>query len=81
MVAGGPFLLGRSVLIVPFGKISKSPPNSASVSDAMMFLMIPHYICTGPFYGSISVIGVLLLDFWPRKKYPPALLSAYVSDR
>ena len=42
----------------------------------MDFLMILHSTLTGPFYGGVSVIGVLLLDFGPGKKYPPAILRA-----
>ena len=46
----------------------------------MMFLIIIHITCTGKFSGGISVIGVLLLDFGSRKKYPPALLRASGSE-
>ena len=38
-----------------------------------MSLMILNSTCTVPFYRGISVIVVL--DFGPRKRYPPALLS------
>ena len=48
------------------------------MADAMTFLMILHYTCTGPFYGGMACIGVL--DFGPRKKYPPALICASGSD-
>ena len=53
---------------------SDNPPNYASVSDAMTFLMVLHSTCTGFIYGFIAVIG--LLDFVPKKKYPPALIRA-----
>ena len=55
----------RSVRVdVAFCHFSNYPPNSASVDDAMKFLVILHSICTGQFSGGISVIG--LLDFGPR---------------
>ena len=57
---------------VAFWQFSNKPPNSASVADSITFLMILHSTCTGPFYRGISCIGVL--DFGPRKKYPPDLL-------
>ena len=63
---------------VTFWKFSNNPPNSDSVADVMTSLMILHSTCTGKFYGGIAVIGVL--DFGPRKKYPPALLRASVSE-
>ena len=59
---------------VVFWKISDNPPNSASLDDSMIFLMMLHSTCTGIFSGEIGFIGVL--DFVPRKKYPPALLCA-----
>ena len=59
---------------------SNNPPNSASVADVMTFLMILNSTCTGPFYGGISVIGVLLLYFGPRKQFPPGLLCASGSE-
>ena len=61
---------------VLFWKFSKNTPNSASVVDAMKFLIIIYSTCAGPFSGGIAVIGVLLLYFGTRVKYPPTLLHA-----
>ena len=61
---------------VAFWYFSNNPPNSATLANSMIFLIILHSTCTGPFSAVISVIGVLFLDFGPRKKYPPALLHA-----
>ena len=45
----------RAVLIeVSFWQFSNNPPSSASMADAMTFLMMLHSICTGPFSGGIS---------------------------
>ena len=63
---------------VTFWKFSNHPPNSASVADAMTFLIMLHSTCTGPFSRVIACIGVL--DFVPRKRYPLALLRASGSD-
>ena len=63
---------------VAFWYFSKKPLHSSSVADAIKFLMMLHYTCNGPFSGVISFIGVL--DFSPRKKYPPALLRTSGSD-
>ena len=52
---------------VAFWKFSNNPPNSASLVDAMTFLVILYSTCMGPFYGGIDVIGMLLLGFGPRK--------------
>ena len=69
----------RAVLMdVAFCQFSNNPPNYASVTDAITFLIILHSKCTGPFPGGIACIGVL--DFFPRKKHPPALLRASGSD-
>ena len=54
--------------------LSDNSPNCASVADAMTFLIMIHYICTGPFSEVISCIGVL--DFVLRKKSSPALIHA-----
>ena len=59
---------------VAFWQFSNKPPNSASVDDAITFLIILHSTCTGPFLGGIDFIGVL--DFGLSKKYPHALLRA-----
>ena len=68
-------IYARSVIAdVTFWKFSNDPPNSASVADAMTFLILLHSTCTGPFYRGIDCIGVF--DFGPRKKYPPVLLRA-----
>ena len=50
---------------VAFWKFSKNPPNSDSVADAMMFLVILYSTCNRTFYRGIYVIGVL--GFGPRK--------------
>ena len=63
---------------VTLWQFSNKLPNSASVADAITFLIILHSTCTGPLSGGISCIGVL--DFGPRKKYPPALHHASSSD-
>ena len=52
---------------VSFWKFSKNPPNSASVDDAMMFIMVLHSTCTGPIFGGITVISVLLMNLGQRK--------------
>ena len=59
-------------MYVVFWKFSNNSTNSASVADAMTFLIILHAIRAGPFSGFINIIGVLY--FFPRRKYPPALL-------
>ena len=65
---------------VCFWQFSDHPPNSASVYDAMTFLMMIHSTCTRLFYGGISVIGVLLMGLGPKKHYPHALLNASGSE-
>ena len=55
-------------------KFSNKPLNYASLDDAITFLIMLHSTRTGPFSGGISYIGVL--DFGPKKKYPPDLLRA-----
>ena len=50
---------------VAFWQFSNNPPNSASVADAMTFLMMLHSTCTGLFPGGIALIGVL--HFGSRK--------------
>ena len=52
---------------VAFWKISNNPPTSASVADVMKFLMILYSTCTVSFWGDIASIGMLFLDFGPRK--------------
>ena len=64
---------------VTFWQFSNNPPNYASMDDAMTFLMMLHYTCTGPLSGGIHFIGVL--NFGLRKKYAPALLRASVSEK
>ena len=50
----------RDVLVdVAFCQFSINPLNSTFVADAMTFLIIIHYTCTGTFYGGIYFIGVL----------------------
>ena len=56
---------GSVLMTVDFWKFSNYPPNSASVADTMIFLIMLHFIWTGPFLRSIDCISVL--DFGPRK--------------
>ena len=62
---------------VAFCYFSNKPPNSASVADAITFLIMLHYTCTGPLY--VGIYCICVLDFGPRKN-PPALLCSYGSD-
>ena len=56
----------RAIFVdVAFWPFSNNPPNYAFVSDAMQFIIIIQYTCTGPFYGGIDSITVL--DFGPSK--------------
>ena len=65
----------RTVLMdVSFWQFSNNSPNYAFVTDAITFLIMLHFTCTSPFWGGIDCISVL--DFGPRKKYPPALICA-----
>ena len=48
------------------------------MDDAKTFVIMMHSTCNVPFLGGIDCISVL--DFGPRKKYPPALLSASGSE-
>ena len=54
-------------MYIAFWNFSDSSPNSDSVADSMMFIMILHSKFTGPFSGLTSVIGVLFLVLRPRK--------------
>ena len=63
---------------VTFWQFSKNPTNSDSIADAMTFIIILHYTCTGPFWGGGSVIGVLY--FGMRETNPPDMLCAYGSN-
>ena len=63
---------------VAFWQFSNNPPNSASMADTMIFLIMLHSKCDGTFYGGIACIGVL--DFGHRKKYSSALLRTSGSD-
>ena len=75
----GWYIYARDLLMdVSLWNFSNNPPNYASVADTIPFLIILHSTCTGTFYGDIDFIGVL--DFGPRKKYPPALIHASGSD-
>ena len=59
-------IYARAVLMaVAFWQFSNNPPNSVSVADAITFLIMLHYTCTGPFWGKIDCIGVL--DIGPKK--------------
>ena len=50
---------------IDFWKFSNNPPNSDSVADAIKFLIMLIFKCTGPFSRGISCIGVFY--FGPRK--------------
>ena len=63
---------------VAFWKFSNNLPNSTFMDDAMTFIIMLNSTCNGTFYGGISCIFVL--DFGPRKKYPPDLLRASGSE-
>ena len=63
---------------VSFWYFSNNPPNSDTISYAMMFLLILNSTCTGTFSRDIAVIGVL--GFVARGGYPPALLHASGSE-
>ena len=59
-------IYARAVLIdFGFRKFSNSPPNSASMDDAMTFLSIMYSTCTGTFSGGI--VCIVVLDFGHRK--------------
>ena len=79
-VCGRPIYTREVRMDGDFWQLKKNPTNYSSVDDAMPFIRILHFTCTGPFPGEIAVIGVLLLDFGQRKKYPYALLYAYGSE-
>ena len=64
---------------VIFQQFLNNPPNYASVADAMLFIIILHYTCTGPFYWGIVCISVLYL-FWSQGKNSPALLCVSASE-
>ena len=72
VVVGSPFILGLFSWISLSVSFQIPPPNYASVADATTLLIILHSTRKGQFLGGIDLIGVL--DFGPRKKYPPALL-------
>ena len=61
----------RALMDISFWHFSNHPPISASVADAITFLIMLHSTCTGPFSGGISCISVL--DLGLKGKYPPAL--------
>ena len=63
---------------VAFWYFSNYLSSSTLVVDAMTFLIILNSTGTRPFYGCISVIG--LLYFCLSKKYPPSLMCASVYD-
>ena len=63
---------------VAFWKSPNNPTNYASVDDSITFLIMPNSKCTVPISGGINFIGVV--EFGPRKKYPPAMLHASGSD-
>ena len=53
---------------VYFWKLSNNPPYSDSVDDAMTFLTMLNFTCTGLFSGGVSVISVIVISFGPIKK-------------
>ena len=65
---------------VAFWGVLNNPPNSASMADAMTFIMILYSTCMGRFSGCITIIGVLFLGLWPKKKYPHPLMCASVYE-
>ena len=52
---------------VAFWHFSNNPPNSVSVADSIIFLMILHSTRTGRFSRGIDFIGELFLDLETRK--------------
>ena len=52
---------------VTFWRFFKNANNYASVSDVITFLVILYSKCNGPFSWVVYAIGVLFLDFGPRK--------------
>ena len=59
---------------VAFWKFSNNRPNYAFVADAMIFCIMLYSTYNDLFYGGIDCIGVL--DFGPRKQYPPDMLCS-----
>ena len=53
------------IMDVALWQFWNSPPNSASVADAIIFIIMMHSTCTVTFSGGIVCISVL--DFGPRK--------------
>ena len=53
------------IMDINYWQFSYNPPNSASIADAMKFLIVLYSTCTGPFYGGIACIGVFY--FVPQK--------------
>ena len=76
VVVYGPFLLGKSLLMLTFWHFSNNLPNSASVAYVVTLIMIIHITSMGPFSGGISVIGVLFLDFGMRKNLDDFLCAS-----
>ena len=62
---GWPIFDWGVLMDVAFWQFSNSPPNSASVADAITFIIMLHSTCTGKFYDGIVCIGVL--DFFLQK--------------
>ena len=61
-------IYSRAVLMdVAFWKFSNNPPNSISVADSIIFLMILHSTRTGRFSGGIDFIDKLFMDLETRK--------------
>ena len=63
---------------VTLWQFSNIPPNSVSMDDDIIFLIMMHSTCTAPFSKGIYCISVL--NFGPRKQYSPDLLHASGSD-
>ena len=57
-----------------FWQFSNNSPNYNYVANAITFLVMLHYTCTGQFFGGIACISVL--GFGHNQKCPPDLLRA-----
>ena len=66
----------------PLQALMNKAPISASVVDAMTVRKILHTVWMGPLRGAGAVGGLLgSSDAELRKKWPPAQLCAFVSDK
>ena len=64
---GWPIFAREACMDVEFWQFSNNPPSSASVANFMTILIILHSTCTGPFFGGIDIIGVLLIYLVAKK--------------